>query len=225
MFFVTHFHLNTGVSTSTQVRPHKRVKTTIKPKDTMFSVRKVGATTVSSSTLIQSQWLKIQRKNANNQFRTTVSAKFLREAMFVEKSVTRIGVFFGGGGASDTKVCGPDTRVVHSVTGFWVQLVGFQASRCNDKLDTAWLTVLRPQATRSLVKMSHILRSLSEMFHRRNDRIWPPDKIINSIYPVQVSPLIPLLFLFYFCFQRNKNAIATVEWNSISQLWRLIPYG
>jgi len=55
--------------------------------------------------------------------------------MFVEKLVSKTNNFFWV--ASDTEVCGPGTRVVHSVTGFWVQLVGFQASQCNDKVDTA----------------------------------------------------------------------------------------
>ena len=64
-----------------------------------------------------------------------ISAKLLRETMFVEKLVSNTNNVFWV--ASDTKVCGPGTRVVHSVTGFWVQLVGFQASRGNDKVDTA----------------------------------------------------------------------------------------
>jgi len=100
-----------------------------------LAVRVLGANTVSGSTLNQSLRLKIPRKNANHKFRTIISAKFLPVTMFVEKLVSNTNNVFWV--ASDTKVCGSGTRVVHSVTEFWVQLVGFQASRFNDKVDTA----------------------------------------------------------------------------------------
>jgi hypothetical protein len=53
------------------------------------------------------------------------------------------------------------------------------------------------------------------MFHRQNDRIWPPDTIINSSYLTHPSPVTPLS-------KEIGMEWSTLEKYSILQLWILI---
>jgi hypothetical protein len=106
--------------------------------------------------------------------------------------------------ALDTQACGRGTRVVHSVTGSWAQLVGFRSSQCSDKWTRhEWHTwnlsykLLLSRAEGILVNTAQVQRDVSEMFHKRKGRVCTLKKITEAAYSAVIS--------FYICLSSDMK--------------------